>query len=132
MINEERVKEMTHMAIFEKEEGMKVKPMEEYFRSDYIGKELLRSLVSGTIAFMIMVMMGIMYQWEEFAENLQVVNLRPMITQAVFAYLIFMLFYLTITYIVYDYRYSKGRKKLKTFYQRVKKVNQAYHREERL
>ncbi|MFV0465929.1 MAG: hypothetical protein ACK5ML_07640 [Lachnospiraceae bacterium] len=132
MINEERVKEMTHMAVFEQKEGMKARPMEEYFRSDYIGKELIKSLISGTIAFAIMMVIGIVYKWEEFANSLQVVNIEQMLTKAVFMYLIFMFLYLTVTYIVYDYRYREGRKKVRQFYQRLKKVNQTYRNEDRM
>ena len=51
MLNQERVCEMTKLAIFDGKEGRECKPMIQYFRKDYIGKELLKSFITGTIVF---------------------------------------------------------------------------------
>ena len=51
MIDEERVKQMTKMAIYEEGEGKQYVPMTQYFRHDYVGKEMVKSVILGTFAF---------------------------------------------------------------------------------
>ena len=53
MLNQERVCEMTRLAIFDQKEGRGCRPMIQYFRKDYIAKELLKSFISGTAAYFI-------------------------------------------------------------------------------
>ena len=49
MLNQERVCEMTKLAIFDQKKGREYKPMTEYFRRDYIARELLKSFLTGTM-----------------------------------------------------------------------------------
>lgn len=53
MLNQERICEMTRLAIFDKTDGEECRPMIQYFRNDYIAKELLKSFITGTIAFLL-------------------------------------------------------------------------------
>ena len=46
MLNQERVCEMTKLAIFDQKKGREYKPMTEYFRRDYIARELLKSFIT--------------------------------------------------------------------------------------
>ena len=51
MISKERVRHMTKLAAFEEREGKEYRKMTQYFRRDYVGLELLKSFLSGTISF---------------------------------------------------------------------------------
>ena len=41
MLNEEKIKLMTGIAMFEKKEGKKIFPLNRYFKSDYISSHLM-------------------------------------------------------------------------------------------
>lgn len=47
MLNEEKIQAMTDLAVFEKHQGRKIFPVNQYFKSDYVGGQLFRSF-SGT------------------------------------------------------------------------------------
>ena len=37
MLNEEKIQAMTDLAVFEKHQGRKIFPVNQYFKSDYVG-----------------------------------------------------------------------------------------------
>ena len=51
MINEEKVILMTKLASYETDNGKKDILVVNYFRSDYIGFQLLKSVIAATISF---------------------------------------------------------------------------------
>ena len=53
MLNEERIKLMTKMAAYEANEGKRNVAVSSYFRGDYIGLQVIKSIISATIAFLI-------------------------------------------------------------------------------
>ena len=48
MLNEDKIKLMTSISMLEKKEGKYLFPVRQYFRSDYIGKNLLKALIGYT------------------------------------------------------------------------------------
>ena len=53
MLNENKVKMMTKMAIYEKNEGRKMLRTAKYFKGDFIAFGILKTLITTTFAFMI-------------------------------------------------------------------------------
>ena len=49
MLNEDKIKLMTGIALFEKREGKRIFPVNRFFRSDYISRHMFRSFFSYTI-----------------------------------------------------------------------------------
>lgn len=132
MLNQERVCEMTRLAIFDQNEGEKCKPMQQYFRSDYVGKEILKSLFYGTMAFCFAFGMWALCCLEELLEKLTVANIQAIAVEAGKYYIGFMVVYLVVTIIVYQRRYTLGRRKLGKYYTHLKKVDKQYRQEESL
>ncbi len=132
MLNQERVCEMTRLAIFDQNEGEECKPMIQYFRSDYVGKELLRSLFYGTMAFGLAFVMWVLCNVEELLETLTFATLQEIAVEAGKYYIGFMAVYLLVTVIVYQRRYTIGRKKLKKYYAHLKNVEKQYRQEEQI
>lgn len=130
MLNEDKVKQMTKLAMMEQQNGNKCKPMREYFRSDYISREMLLSFISGTLAYIVMIALYLACTAEELLESLQITNLQGILVTAILAYIVFMAVYFGITYVVYNIRYTAGRKKVKEYYMEIKKINKIYSREE--
>ncbi len=130
MLNQERVCEMTRMAMFDQKEGRKCRPMILYFRKDYIAKELLKSLIAGTVAFFMIAAIVCLYHMEELMAQINSINIRQAVTGGILCYAGFMAVYFLITYIVYYVRYTKGRQKVKKYYLHLRKVNKLYHEEE--
>ena len=79
MLNQERVCEMTKLAIFDQKKGREYKPMTEYFRRDYIARELLKSFITGTMAFAILVGAVILYDMEGLLEQINSIDIRQIV-----------------------------------------------------
>jgi hypothetical protein len=132
MVNEERVTELTQMAIYDLHEDKAAHQSGEYYSHDYVGKEVLKSVFSGTFAFVILFGLILFDHAEEFLNSLASANLVALGLEIAGLYVIFMAFYLLITVIVYRIRFKRGRDQLRIYYRRLKKINKLYTREEKL
>lgn len=132
MLNQERVCEMTRLAMFDKKEGENCKPMIQYFRSDYVEKEMLKSLLSGTMAFGMVFVMWLLYGVEELITHLNLTELQRLVVEFGEYYIGFMAVYMLVTLIVYQRRYTLGRRKMRKYYSHIKSVNKQYRQEEQL
>lgn len=130
MISKERVKYMTKLAQYDEKEQRTRQRFANYFRKDYVAIEMLKSLVTGTAAFGMILVVWALYDMEQVLEEINRMELIPFVTGLIIRYVAFMAVYLAITYIVYNRRYTRGRKELKEYYARLKKVNKLYQDEE--
>lgn len=64
MLNEDKIKLMTGIALFEKREGKHIFPANRYFRSDYISGRILRSFFAYTVCFILCALMWVLYSME--------------------------------------------------------------------
>lgn len=129
MLNEERIRLMTRMACYEDQEGRKNVAIGNYFRGDYIGLQVIKSIISATIAYVIMFAMFIFYDFEIFMADLYKMDLLDFAKSVIIYYLIFTAVYALISYGVYTYRYTRARKSLKTYYNNLKKLAYLYDKE---
>ncbi len=129
MLNEERVRLMTRMACYEAKEGRKNVAIGNYFRGDYIGLQVIKSVISATIAYILIFAMFILYDFEVFMADIYKMDLLDFAKSVIIYYLIFTVGYAVISYGVYTYRYTRARKSLKTYYNNLKKLAYLYERE---
>lgn len=128
MLNEERIILMTHMASYEEHEGKKNVAIGNYFRSDYIGFQVLKSIISATIAFVIVFGMFIFYDFEVFMQGIYKMDLFAFAKNVLIAYAVTVGGYVVITYIVCLNRYNKAKKSLKCYYNNLKKLSGIYEK----
>ena len=126
MISKERVRHMTKLSEFENEESKACQKATQYFRRDYVAMELIKSFFAGTIAFGLLFVLWLFYDMENLVKKIGF-GIR-----IVMVYLVFLAAYLMITYIIYNRRYTKGRKKVKEYYNRLKRVSSLYREEENI
>ena len=64
MLNEEKIKIMNKLAMYEQGEGKKYLPVSRYYRSDYIGLALIKNFFLVTIGYCL-ILAGIwsFFQW---------------------------------------------------------------------
>ena len=131
MLNEERIKLMTKMAAYEADEGKKNVAIGNYFRGDNIGLQVIKSIISATIAFVIVFGLFVFYDFEVFMSDIYKMDLLGFGRTVITAYLIFVAVYALISYMIYTYRYAKARKSLKMYYNNLKKLAYLYDKEGR-
>lgn len=126
MLSEERVILMTKMASYEEHEGRKNMKIGNYFRSDYIAIQVLKSILCATLAFLLIFAMFIVYDFEVFMQDIYKMDLVSFARTVLMYYGITVLLYGVVSYGIYSYRYSKAIKSLKLYYQNLKKLNSLY------
>lgn len=127
MLNEERVILMTQLAAYEAGEGKQNVKIGNYFRSDYIAVQVLKSVVSASIAFALVFALYIFYDFENFMQDLYKIDLIEFARDILIRYGVTVVAYGVATYIACTYRYSKVRRSLKRYYHNLKKLNSLYH-----
>ncbi len=132
MVNEQRLHSMIKIAKFDANDGKSCKPMIQYARKDYVALQLLKSFVIGTIAFFIMLGLWVLYSMETLMKQINNMDLIQSVITLGILYGVFMVIYLLATYIIFNVKYTYGRKKVKKYYAGLKKINAMYLREERL
>lgn len=124
MLNEEKVKIMTHMAIYEKHKGKKTMKMTKYFRGDYVSWNLIKTILSVTIAYLLGLLCWGLYHLEYLLENIYTLDIVPLVKNILFYYAVSLGIYVVLGYIVYNIKYSKAMKSLKKYRQGLKTIKQ--------
>ncbi len=126
MLNEERVILMTKMASYEEHEGKENMKIGKYFRSDYIAVQVLKSIFCATVAFVLILAMFVLYDFEVFTQDIYKMDLVSFAKTLLTYYGVAVVVYGAISYAIYAHRYSKARKNLKLYYHNLKKLNSLY------
>lgn len=126
MLNEERVILMTHMASYEDGEGKQNVKIGNYFRSDYIAVQVLKSVISSTIVFVMVFAMYVFYDLEVFMQDIYKIDLIAFAKKVLTYYALTVVGYGILTYVLSTYRYAKAKRSLKLYYHNLKKLNSLY------
>ena len=129
MIHEERVILMTGLQVYEDGDGKRDIAISNYFRGDYLGMQMLKSVIYVTIAAGLFFAGYVFYNLEEFLNNIYQANWLEYAQTLLTRYLVLVLAYTLITYLVYACRYAKAKKNLKKYYGGLKALNAMYHEE---
>ncbi len=126
MLNEERIILMTKMASYEANEGKRNVAIGSYFRGDYIGWQVLKSIISATVAFVVVFGMYIYYNFEVFMTDIYKMDLIEFAKHILSMYLGTIGIYAAVSYVVYTVRYMRAVKSLKLYYMNLRKLAGMY------
>ncbi len=129
MLNEERVILMTRMAAFEQHEGKKNNTINSYFRSDYVGFEVLKSIISATIVYLILVAAYVMYHFSDVLQDIYNTDLMGTARKYLVYYIALVAVYSVISGVYYSIRYRKMRGSMRAYYACLKKLGRMYEKE---
>ena len=128
MLNEERIILMTKLASYESGEGRKNVAIANYFRSDYLGMQMIKSVIGATLSFVIVFALYVLYDFETFMLDIYKMDLFVFAKNVLMIYCGVVAGFTALTYLVYSYRYSKAKKSLKNYYNNLKKLASLYDR----
>ena len=131
MINEEKVKIMTKIAMYEQGKGRKYLPVSKYYRSDYIGLALIKNFFLVTIGYIMAIAAVAVYFGEYLMENLHKMELVPLGIYIIIGYVAALVGYSILTYIQYSVKYFKAKKSVKEYYTQLTELSKIYTREEK-
>ena len=131
MINEEKVKIMDSLALYEKQEGRKYLPVSKYYRSDYIGLALIKNFFLVTIGYGLILALAAAYNLEYLLDNVHKMDLISLGITALIGYAVILGVYSVLTYIQYTVKYHKAKKSVKQYYSQLTRLEKIYNHEEK-
>jgi uncharacterized integral membrane protein len=126
MINEERTRMMTRLALYESKQGKKELQITRYAPGDYVAVQMLWSFVCGTIAFVIAFAMYALYNIEELMIELFSMDILAFAIQILIIYIAFMGLYLGACYTYISYQYNKYKKRVNKYLLKLKELYRHY------
>lgn len=129
-MNEERIRLMTKLAVYEQNRGQENMAINQYYRRDYVSLQMIRTFICSTIAFGILVLLYILYQMDELTALLYKIDYQDSLMKLVVLYAVFTVAFQIIAYVVYSLRYKRAHREQRHFLNRLKKVARLRESEE--
>lgn len=130
MVNEEKVKLMTQMAIYESTKGKEQLPVSKYYKSDYVKFHMLKTAVAATFAYaLILTLYGLLHA-EELLEQINGMDYLATGKALLLSYAIVVVIYVIIAWVIYSIRYERIKPDV-IKYNRLLKKTAEYYKQER-
>lgn len=127
MLNEERVILMTRMASYEEGEGRENVKIGNYFRSDYVAREVLMAILCSALAFVIVFGVYLLCNYETLMSELYTMDLFEFAKEILTYFCFAVGGYSVLTYFISSWRYARAKKSLKCYYHNLKKLSSLYN-----
>ncbi len=131
MINKDRVRTMTRLAIYEEGQGVADDKMNGYFKNDYIVGHMVGSFVSGTIACLLIVFVYCCYYYDTLMLRLFENDLGDLVKTFLTLYAAFMIFFLAVSFFVYFWRYNATSGRIERYNRRLNHLKESYEKEDK-
>lgn len=129
MLNEEKVRYMTELAIFEKNEGKKIFPINRYFKKDYVGGQMFRSFFGYTFCYLLFLLMWVLYKLDELLNEMSIDEILDAAKKWGVIYAAGLVLYLIVTWIVYSKRYDYAARSQTMYTSKLKHLMRRYEKE---
>lgn len=126
MVDSEKVRLMTQIALCEKKEKKKALMHKKYYKRDYIRFRLIKAFILATIIYMMIVAAWVLYNSESFLLQMDYDLLFNMLQKVCTYYVIFILGFLICTYFTSWISYIKSSKIIKKYQEDIKLLNDWY------
>ena len=130
MLDQEKIINMARLSSYENNEGRADIATGTYFRGDYVGLHVVRSILCATAAFAIIACLYALYNFEGLMADLYSVDMTSYAKLLLRRYVIFVGAYAVVSYIVYSVRWSRSRKRLRGYYRSLKYMGKKYYLED--
>ncbi len=130
MLNNDKIRLMTKLALYEQKEGKKDIAGGKYYRSDYVSLAMINSAIIATLAYILILGSIVLVNIETVLSVMTTFDMLELGRIVVVAYIIYMLIYLTITYIISRLRYDNIKSELKSYDNNLKELYTIYKKEE--
>lgn len=128
MIDEKRIYLMTKLAIFETHHKEQLDGVQTYFRSDYIGRNMIKNGVRITLAFFLILAGWGLYNVETLIVDITKIDMIAFGARILFLYASVLIGFLVLTYAIQTVRYNRAKKDLQKYRELLKKLEKTYQK----
>lgn len=126
MLNNDRIRLMTKLALYESKEGKEDIQLSKYYKTDYVRYQIIKSIISATIGYALILVLIILYKSEYLIGHAVTLNYKVLGTNVLGVYIMIIAAYGLSTAVLSSIKYDKSRKKLGKYYKLLKRLNKLY------
>ena len=130
MLNEEKIRQMTELALLKKSKGEQMFEIDNYFKEDYVGKHMLRSFFVYTVCFALVVVLAILYNLENLMSSMNPIGLLSVVY--ILIYVLGLLRFEIITYRFFSKKYDEAQRSLKMYNDRLNYFEKKFDNKDKL
>lgn len=131
MLNENKVKIMAKMAMYEGKQGSEDIKINSYYKRDYVSYKTLISVLWMTIGYVLVLALGVGFFLDEILDRLTLDFIVMFAISIVGVYLLLALLYVIGASQFYKKKYSDARRRLKKFNQDLTRLSRMYEKEKK-
>lgn len=127
MLNFKKIRLMTKLAVYEKKEGKEDIYLSKYYKTDYVRFQALKSVITATIGYGLIIAMIVFYKMEYLVKNAVTLDYKLIGTYILGFYLMTITVYGLGAVVVYSLKYDASRKKLSRYFKLLKRLEKIYN-----
>ncbi len=132
MLNNDKIKLMTKLALYEEKNGKKTIPTSKYYKDDYMGLKMINSAIIATLAFLLTIACVVFVNIESLVYDITTLDFVYIGRLLLVLYIVFMLVYLIVSYVVYRIKYNTIKDEIKEYDNDLKELYSLYKKESSL
>lgn len=132
MLNNRKIRIMTKLATYEEKKGKEDIALSKYYKTDYVRFNILKTIMSATLGYLLLLIMIAVYKSEYLIENAVDLDYKSIFTTILGYYLIILTIMIVGTLIGYSIKYDKSRKQLSQYFRMLKKLRMIYREEDEI
>ena len=117
MLNEEKIRQMTELALLKKKKGEQMFEIDNYFKEDYVGKQMLKSFFVYTFCFILIIVLAVLYNLEDLVISVNTVGMYSVFYIVI--YILGLIAFELITYRFFSKKYDEAQRSLKVYNDRL-------------
>ena len=129
MLDEDKIRVMTKLAVFDKEKGTQAEIASRYYKNDYISYHMIWTAIFVTFAYLFIIGLLVFCRMEYYINHLQELNIVTVAVSVGTVYICFLIMMEVIAFIIYRGRYRRAVKYLKEYCRNLKELEKIYNKE---
>lgn len=131
MLNEDRIRVMTRLAVFEKKHGKDIEIASTYYKRDYISYRMIWAWIMTTIAFVLGIVLYFAFNFEYYMANMHKMNLVGRGKIVLILYFVCMAVMTTVSYFMYRRKYKNAQRAVEEYCRRLHVLEHNYNSEKK-
>ncbi len=131
MVDKEKVRLMTQIAIYEKKEENRNLVMSRYFKEDYVKYNCLKTMVVTTICYWLVVGIYIAVRFEKLLMDAYTMDYFKVMSGLMLGYVAVLGVFFVYTFVVFSIRFYRVKPGLVRYNRNLRRLIRVYKREER-
>ena len=126
MLNNDKIKLMTEISLYEKQIGKQSFNIKDYFKEDYISKAMIKSFFGFSFCFILILAIELLYSIQIMLNIVNVLDVLNIFIGFILQYIIGLFIYELITWYISKKRYEKAVKAYAVYIAKIKILYKKY------